>query len=49
MEKTCPEHGFIKDVVYADAELYKKGERWTYEDGDGISEPPGHGGQGLPG
>jgi 7,8-dihydro-6-hydroxymethylpterin dimethyltransferase len=39
MEKTCPEHGFVKDVVYGDAELYKKAERWTYEDGDGILNP----------
>ncbi len=39
MEKTCPVHGFIRDVVYGDAELYKKAERWTYEDGDGILNP----------
>ncbi len=39
MEKNCPEHGFIRDVVYSDAELYKKCERWTYEDGDGILNP----------
>ncbi|MBI5967721.1 MAG: radical SAM protein [Deltaproteobacteria bacterium] len=39
MEKTCPEHGFVQDLIYSDAELYKKGERWTYEDGDGILNP----------
>ncbi len=39
MEKTCPEHGFYRDLVYSDAELYKKCERWTYEDGDGILNP----------
>ena len=39
MEKTCPEHGFVRDLVYSDAELYKKCERWTYEDGDGILAP----------
>ena len=39
MEKTCPDHGFIDDVVYGDADLYKKAERWTYEDGDGILNP----------
>ncbi len=39
MEKTCPEHGFVRDLVYSDAELYKKCERWTYEDGDGILNP----------
>jgi len=39
MEKTCPDHGFVRDLVYSDAELYKKVERWTYEDGDGILNP----------
>jgi uncharacterized radical SAM superfamily Fe-S cluster-containing enzyme len=39
MEKTCPDHGFFRDLVYSDAELYKKCERWTYEDGDGILNP----------
>lgn len=39
MEKTCPDHGFIQDLVYSNAELYKKAERWTYEDGDGILNP----------
>lgn len=39
MEKSCPDHGFIQDLVYSDAELYKKAERWTYEDGDGILNP----------
>ncbi len=39
MEKNCPDHGFVRDLVYSDAELYKKCERWTYEDGDGILNP----------
>lgn len=39
MEKTCPNHGFVQDLVYSNAELYKKAERWTYEDGDGILNP----------
>src|SRR4030042_4537317 len=39
MEKTCPDHGFVRDLVYSDAELYKKVERWTNEDGDGILNP----------
>lgn len=39
MEKTCPEHGFVRDLVYSNAALYKKAERWTYEDGDGILNP----------
>lgn len=39
MEKNCPEHGFVRDLVYSDAELYKKAERWTYEDGEGVLNP----------
>ncbi|HYB21645.1 MAG TPA: radical SAM protein, partial [Thermodesulfobacteriota bacterium] len=39
MEKTCPEHGMVRDLVYSDAELYRKCERWTYEDGTGILNP----------
>jgi uncharacterized radical SAM superfamily Fe-S cluster-containing enzyme len=39
MEKTCPDHGFVRDLVYSDAELYRKCERWTYEDADGILNP----------
>ena len=39
MEKTCPDHGFVRDLVYSDAELYKKCERWTYEDAGGILNP----------
>jgi uncharacterized radical SAM superfamily Fe-S cluster-containing enzyme len=39
MEKTCTDHGFVRDLVYSNAELYKKCERWTYEDADGILNP----------
>jgi hypothetical protein len=39
MEKTCPDHGFVRDLIFSDAELYKRCERWTYEDGDGILNP----------
>ncbi|NWF56484.1 MAG: radical SAM protein [Syntrophaceae bacterium] len=39
MEKTCAEHGFVRDLVYSDSELYKKCERWTYEDAEGVLNP----------
>ncbi|MGB9699094.1 MAG: tetraether lipid synthase Tes [Thermodesulfobacteriota bacterium] len=39
MEKTCSEHGFFQDLISALPSLYKKAERWTYEDGDGILNP----------
>ncbi len=39
MEKTCPDHGFFQDLISSLPSLYKKAERWTYEDGDGILNP----------
>lgn len=48
MEKTCPDHGFIQDLVYSNADLYKKAERWTYEDGDGILNPQIKGARACP-
>jgi uncharacterized radical SAM superfamily Fe-S cluster-containing enzyme len=39
MEKTCPEHGFFRDVVYSDARLYLKMENWSFGDGRGVSNP----------
>jgi hypothetical protein len=48
MEKTCPDHGFVRDLVYSNAELYKKAERWTYEDGDGIANPQISGAKACP-
>lgn len=39
MEKTCPEHGEFRDVVYSDVKLYLKMEEWTFGDGRGVSNP----------
>lgn len=39
MEKSCPDHGFFQDLISSLPALYKKAERWTYEDGDGILNP----------
>jgi uncharacterized radical SAM superfamily Fe-S cluster-containing enzyme len=36
MEKTCPEHGFFKDLYWGDAEMYKKAQEYIHE-GKGIS------------
>ena len=40
MEKTCPEHGFLKYFVFRDAKLFKEVEKWTFGDGRGFSNPP---------
>lgn len=39
MEKTCPEHGQFRDVIYSDVKLYLKMEEWTFGDGRGVSNP----------
>ncbi len=38
LEKTCPEHGFFKDLYWGDAELYKKAQQFIHE-GTGVSNP----------
>jgi uncharacterized radical SAM superfamily Fe-S cluster-containing enzyme len=39
MEKTCPEHGDFRDVIYSDAKLYLKMEEWTFGDNRGVANP----------
>jgi uncharacterized radical SAM superfamily Fe-S cluster-containing enzyme len=39
MEKTCPEHGYVRDLYWSDAEIYLKAERWTFGDGRGLLNP----------
>lgn len=39
MDKTCPEHGYVKDLYWSDVDLYLKAERWTFGDGRGLSNP----------
>ena len=40
MEKSCPEHGEFRDIVYSDARLYLKMEEWTFGDNRGLSKIP---------
>ncbi|MCS6952311.1 MAG: radical SAM protein [Bryobacterales bacterium] len=39
MEKTCPEHGLYRDVVYSDVRLYLKMEEWHFGDNRGVENP----------
>ena len=39
MEKSCPEHGFFKDLIYSDVKLYLKMEEWSFGDERGIMNP----------
>jgi len=39
MEKTCPQHGYFRDMVYSDVRLYLKMEQWSFGDNRGLSNP----------
>jgi len=39
MEKTCPEHGYFRDLYYSDVKLYLKCEQWQFGDGRGLMNP----------
>ncbi|MBD3259141.1 radical SAM protein [Candidatus Woesearchaeota archaeon] len=38
MKKKCEKHGEFKDLIYSNAELYKKIEQWTFEDAPGLNK-----------
>jgi uncharacterized radical SAM superfamily Fe-S cluster-containing enzyme len=39
MEKTCPRHGYVKDLYWSDVRLYLKAEKWFLREGKGLSNP----------
>ena len=39
MDKTCPDHGYVKDLYWSDVDLYLKAEEWFFGDGVGLSNP----------
>jgi len=39
IEKTCPEHGYFRDRISTDAELYLKSTRSIFEDERGVHQP----------
>lgn len=39
MEKTCPQHGYFRDLIYSDARLYLKMDEWHFGDNQGVSNP----------
>jgi uncharacterized radical SAM superfamily Fe-S cluster-containing enzyme len=38
MEKTCPKHGSFRDVIWSDASMYLRVEKWA-KDGVGVKNP----------
>ncbi|MCK5407307.1 MAG: radical SAM protein, partial [Candidatus Krumholzibacteria bacterium] len=39
MEKTCPEHGYVKDRVTTNTELFLKCQQWSFREGAGLTNP----------
>lgn len=42
IEKSCPEHGYSRDMVNSDALLYSKASWWTFEEPRGHQKPQRH-------
>jgi uncharacterized radical SAM superfamily Fe-S cluster-containing enzyme len=43
MQKTCPNHGTFRDLVFSDAEMFLRLEAWHFGDGQGFTNPAGEG------
>ncbi len=39
IEKTCPEHGYVRDLYWSDVKIYLKAEKWAFSDGRGLLNP----------
>ena len=39
MEKTCPQHGYFRDIISSDVHLYLKMEQWHFGDNKGVANP----------
>ena len=48
IEKTCPEHGYFRDKINTDVDLYLKGARSGFEDERGVYRPQVAGGAACP-
>jgi len=38
MRKSCPEHGYVEELYFGDADMYRKFSKWAH-DGKGIENP----------
>jgi 7,8-dihydro-6-hydroxymethylpterin dimethyltransferase len=48
MEKTCPEHGYVRDRINSDVRLYLKSAQAVFEDERGVFEPQVYGARHCP-
>jgi len=39
MEKTCPEHGYFKELYWSDVEMFLRAEKFSFGDNRGLSNP----------
>jgi uncharacterized radical SAM superfamily Fe-S cluster-containing enzyme len=39
MEKSCPEHGYVRDYINRDARLYLKAASWSFDEQPGLLNP----------
>jgi uncharacterized radical SAM superfamily Fe-S cluster-containing enzyme len=39
MEKTCPEHGYVRDRVFTNSALFLKMQQWSFREGAGVENP----------
>jgi uncharacterized radical SAM superfamily Fe-S cluster-containing enzyme len=39
MEKTCPEHGYVRDRVCTHTDLFLKLQQWSFSEGSGVENP----------
>jgi uncharacterized radical SAM superfamily Fe-S cluster-containing enzyme len=48
MEKTCPEHGYVRDRVCTNTELFLKLQQWSFREGTGLENPQADAARGCP-
>lgn len=39
IEKSCPEHGYYRDIINRDAKLFLKAAKWSYQEQPGPTNP----------
>ena len=48
IEKTCPEHGYYRDIINRDVRMYLKAAYWSFEELPGLTNPTSSGSGGCP-
>ena len=48
IEKTCPDHGYFRDIINRDVRLFLKASYWSFEEQSGLLNPKSKGEKGCP-